>query len=195
MFDETLKEQSFNTYTFSNQDNKFILLLQKGIYPYKYMDHWGKFNRRSLPEKLNFYSQQNMKDNIYANCMHQKRVCKYFDRKILEEYHDLYVQSNILLLADVFQDLRNMCLKIYQLDSTCFPTATGLAWQVALRKTKADLDIWTDIYMLLMVEKGVSEKICDSVYWYAKASKKYMKDYDQNKESPHLQYRDVNYLK
>ena len=67
-----------------------------------------------------------------------KRVCKYFDRKILEEYHDLYVQSNILLLADVFQDFRNMCLKIYQLDSTCFPTATGLAWQVALRKTKAD---------------------------------------------------------
>ena len=127
MFDETLKEQSFNTYTFSNHDNKFILLLRKGIYPYEYMDHWEKFNRRSLPEKLNFYSQQNMKDNIYANCMHQKRVCKYFDRKILEEYHDLYVQSNILLLADVFQDLRNMCLKIYQLDSTCFPTATGLA--------------------------------------------------------------------
>ena len=67
--------------------------------------------------------------------------------------------------------------------------------QVALRKTKVDLDIWTDIYMLLMVEKGVREKICDSVYWYAKASKKYMKDYDQNKESPHLQYRDVNNLK
>ena len=81
MFDETLKEQSFNTYTFSNQDNKFILLLQKGIYPYKYMDHWGKFNRRSLPEKLNFYSQQNMKDIIDANCMHPKRVFKYFYRK------------------------------------------------------------------------------------------------------------------
>ena len=106
----------------------------------------------------------------------QKEFSNIFTEKKLEEYHDLYVQSNILLLSDVFHSFRNMCLKIYQLDPTCFPTATGLAWQVALRKTKADLDIWTDIYILLMVEKGVREKICDSVYWYAKASKKYMKD-------------------
>ena len=71
----------------------------------------------------------------------QKEFANILTEKKLEEYYDLYVQSNILLLADVFQNFRNMCLKIYKLDPTCFPTATGLAWQVALRKTKADLDI------------------------------------------------------
>ena len=81
MFDETLKERSFNTYTFSNHDNKFILLLRRGIYPYEYMDHWEKFNWRSLPEKLNFYSQQNMKDNIHANCMHPKEFANILTEK------------------------------------------------------------------------------------------------------------------
>ena len=75
-----------------------------------------------------------------------------------------------------------------------FFSAPGLAWQAASKKTKVKSDYLTDYDMLLMVEKGIRGGICHSVYWYAKANNKYMKDYDKNKESSHLQYWDVNNL-
>ena len=82
----------------------------------------------------------------------------------------MYVQSDTLLLSDVFKNCLNMCLKIYKIDPTRFLGAPGLAWQAALKKT-------------LMVEKGISRGICHSMYRYAKANIKYMKDYNKNKES------------
>ena len=88
-FDEKLKERFFNTYKFSNNDNnKFILLLQKVVYPYVYMNDWEKFNLTLLPEKEDFYSHLNTEDIT--------------EIKNLREYHDLYVTGNTLLLADVF---------------------------------------------------------------------------------------------
>ena len=111
--------------------------------------------------------------------------------KNLEEYHDLYYQSNTLLLPDVFENFQNIYLEIYELYIAYFPSAPGLAWPVVLKKTKGKLDLLTDIDMLLMLEKG---GICHSIYRYAKANNKYMKDYDKNKESSYLQYWDVNNL-
>ena len=128
-FDEKLKERFFNTYKFSNRDNnKFILLLRKGVYPYEYMDDWEKFNKTSLPEKEDFYSHLNMEDITDADYVHPKRVCKYFEIKNLEVYHDLYVQSDTFLLAEVFENFRNMCLEIYELDPGKFISAPGVAW-------------------------------------------------------------------
>ena len=89
-----------------------------------------------------------------------KRVCKDFEIKSLGKYHDLYIQSDILLLADVFENFQNMCLEIYELDPAHFLTALGLAWQAALKKIKVKLDLLTDINMLLIVEKGVRGGIC-----------------------------------
>ena len=126
--------------------------------------------------------------------MHPKRVCKDFEIKNLREYHNLYVQNDTLLLADVFQNFRNMGLKIYELDPPKFLSAPGLAWQAALKKTKVKLDLLTDIDMLLMVKKVIRGGICHSIYRYVKANNKYKKDYDKNKESPYLQYWDVNEL-
>ena len=92
----------------------------------------------------------------------QKRVCKDFEIKISGEYHDCYVQSDTLLLADVFDNLlrtllfenfRNMCLEIYELYLAKFFSAPGLMLQAALKRTKVKLDLLTDINMLLMVEK------------------------------------------
>ena len=90
--------------------------------------------------------------------MHAKRVCKNFEIKNLAEYHDLYVQGNTLLLADVFQNFRNMCLEIYELHLAKSISAPGLAWQVALKKAKVKLDLLTDIDMVLMVEKLLEEE-------------------------------------
>ena len=159
---------------------------------YKFSNHDN--HNKTLPEKEDFYSHLNMEDITDADYAHAKRVCKDFEIKNLGEYHDLYVQSNTLLLADVFENFRNMCLEIYELDPAKFLSAPGLAWQAALKKTKVKLDLLTDIDMLLMVEKGIRGGICHSIYRYAKANNKYMKDYDKNKESSYLQYWDVNDL-
>ena len=99
-----------------------------------------------------------------ANYVHVKRASKDFEIKNLGEYRDLYIQSNTLLLADVFENFINMCLKIYELDPAKFLSAPGLAWQVALKKTKVKLDLLTDIDMLLMIEKGIRGGICHSIY-------------------------------
>ena len=117
------------------------------------MDDWEKFRETLLSEKEDFYSHLNMEDITDADYAHAKRVCKDFEIKNLGEYHELYVQSDTLLLADVLEKFRNMYLKIYELDPVKFLSAPGLAWHVALKKTKVKLDLLTDIDMLLMVKK------------------------------------------
>ena len=104
----------------------------------------------------------------------------------LGEYHDLHVQSDTLLLGDVFENFRNIFLEINELDPAKFLSAFGLAWQPALKKTKVKLELLTNMDMLVMLEKGIRGGICHSIYWYAKANNKYMKTYDKNKESSYL---------
>ena len=105
-------------------------------------------------------------------------------------YHYQYMDDT-LLLTDIFENFRNMCPEIHELDSAKFLSAPGLAWQAALKKTKVKLDLLTDINILLMVEKGIRGRICHSIYRYAEANNKYMKDYDKSIESSNW---DVNNL-
>ena len=115
-------------YKFSNHNNnKFILLSRKGVYPDEYMDDFEKINETSLPEKEYFQVHLNMKDITDADYTHAKRVCKDFEIKKLGKYPDLYVQGDTLLLADVFESFRNMYIQIYELDPTKFLSASGLA--------------------------------------------------------------------
>ena len=87
-----------------------------------------------------------------------------------------------------------MGLEIYELDLAKFLLAPGLAWQAALKKTKVKVDLLTDIDILLIVEKVIRGGICHSIHRCSKANKKYMKDYDKNKESSYFQYWDINDL-
>ena len=96
--------------------------MRKCVYPYKCIDDWENFNETSLPEKEYIYSHLNIEDIIDANYTHAKRVCKDFEIKNLGEYHDLYLQSNTILLTDVFENFQNICLEIYELDSARFLT-------------------------------------------------------------------------
>ena len=98
------------------------------------------------------------------------------------------------MLADVFENFRNKCIEIYELDPAHFLSAPGLAWQACLKKTKVELELLTDIDMLLMVEKGTKGGICQAIHRYAKANNKYMKNYDKNIESSYLMYLDTNNL-
>ena len=135
------------------------LFLQKDVYPCEYMDGWKKFNETSLSVKEDFYSHLNMEDMTNADYARTKRVCKNFEIENLGEYHNLYVQSDRLLLAEVFENFQKMCLEIYELDPAKKFSAPELAWQAALKKTKVKLDLLTDIDMLLMLEKDIRRGI------------------------------------
>ena len=114
--------------------------------------------------------------------------------KIFGEYHDLYLKSDTLLLVDVSENFRKMCLEIYELDPARFISAPTLIQQAALKKTKVKLDLLTDIDMLLMIEKGIRGRLCHSINRYPKANNKCMKDYDKTKESSYLKYCNINNL-
>ena len=92
------------------------MLLRKGVYPYEYMDRWEKFNETSIPDKEAFYSELNKEGISNADYAHSQKVWKVFLIKNLGEYHDLYVQSDILLLADVYENFKDKCIEIYELD-------------------------------------------------------------------------------
>ena len=170
-FNEELIQRFANIYEFCNGDlNKFILLLRKGVYPYEYMDGRERFNETSLSDKEAFCSNLNIKDIADVGYKHAKIVLKNLINKNLGDYHDLYVQSDTLLLADVFENLRNMCIKVYELDPAHFVSAPGLAWQAFLKKAKVKLEFLTDADMLLMVEKGIRGGICHAIHRYAKAN-------------------------
>ena len=184
-----------STYEFCNKDlNKFILLLRKGVYPYEYMDNWERFNDMSLPNKESFYSNLSMENIDDIDYRHGNNVFKRFKLKNLGEYHDLYVQSDTLLLAVVFENFGNKYLEVYELDPAHFLSLPGLAWQACLKKTNVKLELITDYDMQLMVEEGIRGGICHSIHRYAKANNKYMENYDENKESFYVQYLDANNL-
>ena len=126
-FNKELIERFANIYDFCYGDlNKFILLL-KGVYPYEHMDNWGRFDETSLPNKESVYSSLNMENIDDIDYIHGNNVFQKFKLKSLVEYHDLYVQSDTLLLADVFENFRNMCIKVYELDPAHFLSLPGLA--------------------------------------------------------------------
>ena len=182
-----------NTYKFWNNDiNKFILLLKKGVYPYEYMNSWKRFDEASLPDKKAFYSKLNLEDITDEDYIHAQKVFEEFKLKNLDECHDLYVQSDTLLLADVFENFRNKCIEIYEFDPAHFLSAPGLAWQACLKKTGIKLELLTNNDILMMVEKGIRGGICHAIHRHAKANNKYMKNYDKNIESSYLMYLDTN---
>ena len=158
------------------------------------MDSWERFNETTLPNKKAFYSKLFLEDITDEDYIHAQKVFEEFKLKKLAEYHDLYVQSGTLLLADVFENFRNKCIEIYELDPAHFLSAPGLAWQACFKKTGMILELLTDNYMLMIVEEGIRGGICHAIYRYSRANNKYMKNYNKNIDSSYLMYLDENNL-
>ena len=135
-----------------------------------------------------------MENITETDYIHANNGFKMFKLNNLGDYHDLYFQSDTLLLADVFENFRKACIKTYELDPAHFISLPGLAWQACLKKTGVELELLTDYDMLLMIEEGIRGGICHAVHRYAKANNEYMKDYDESKESSYIQYLDANNL-
>ena len=127
-------------YKFCNGDlNKFFLLLRKGVYPYEYMDSCERFDENAILPNEAFYSKRNLENITDKDYEHVKKVWREFEIKNLGEYHELYVQCDTLLLADVYENFRNKCIEMY--DPAHFLSAPGFGWQACLRKTKVDLEL------------------------------------------------------
>ena len=105
------------------------------------MNSWERFGETSLPDKEAFYSNLNMEDITDVDHRHAKRVLKNLSNKNFGDYHDLYAQSDTLLLADVFENFRNKCIEIYELNPAHFLCSPGLAWQACLKKTEVKLEL------------------------------------------------------
>ena len=184
-----------NIYKFCGNDECFRLMLRKGVYPYEYMTSWDNFKETQLPSKDEFYSNLYMEGITDNDYKHAQNVWKTFNIADMGMYHDLYMNSDVLLLADVFENFRDSCLDIYKLDPTHFVTAPGLAWYAALKYTKVRLELLTDIDMLLMFEKGIRGGITQAIHRYAAANNKYMGDrYNPTKSDSYLMYLDANNL-
>ena len=160
------------------------------------MDNWEKFDETTIPPKEVFYSKLNLKGISDADYEHAQKVWGVFEIKNRGEYHELYAQSDTLLLADVFENFRNMCLEIHELDPVCFVfcVCTRISMASLFKKTKVKLELLTDYDMLLMVENGIRGGICQATHRYAKANNKYMKIYDKNNESSYIAHLHANNL-
>ena len=150
-----LPKDAFNNVKRYYADDKLSLLTRKGVYPYEYMGSPEKLKETKLPSKEPFYSRLNDESISDEDYIHAQKVWETFEMKNLEDYHNLYNQADVLLLADVYENFRNICIKNYNLDPAHYYTAPGLAWDAALKITKVELELLSDIDMLLMVEKGI----------------------------------------
>ena len=173
---------------------KTYLTLRKGVYPYDHMDSPERMNETQLPPKSAFYSKlsdSHITDDDYE---HAQKVWREFGMSSMKDYHDLYLELDVLLLTDVFENFREICRKNYKLDPAWYLTSPGLSWDAMLKETGVELDLITDPDMLLMFEKGTRGGVSMISNRYSKANNKYMKDFDGSKPSSYIAYLDANNL-
>ena len=185
---ESLK---YTSQIFKNE--KVDLMAEKGVYPYDFMDSFKKFNEK-LPSKEDFYSILNDEHISDEEYQHAQNVWDTFMLKTMGEYHDLYLKSDILLLADVFENFRKTCLQYYKLDPCHYFTSPGLSWDAMLKMTDMKLELMTNIDMFQFIEKGMRGGISYIANRYGKANNKYMKTYDEKAPSKYIMYLDANNL-
>ena len=170
------------------------ILKQKEFYPYEYMDKVERFKEDKPPPLKAFFSKLSGRGITKKDYNHVWNIWKTFKMKTLKDYHEIYNITDVLLLADVFENFRDLCLKIYKLDPVYYFTAPGLAWDACLKMTDIQLELLSDVNMLLMFEKGIRGGISIISNRYGEANNKYMKDYNKNKDSKYLMYLDANNL-
>ena len=170
-------------------------LLRKGVYPYDWVDSIDKFSETQLPPQESFYSKlcdEGISDEDY---LHAQEVWKVFNCQTFSDYHNIYNVSDVLILADLFENFRNVCNENYGLDPAHYYTSPGLAWDAALKKTNISLELLSDFNMILMIKKGIRGGISMILNRCGTSNNKYMGDsYDESKELTYIQYLDANNL-
>ena len=192
---KNLPEDAFNNLKKYYTGDKLSLVKRKGVYPYEYMDTLERLKETKLPPKEAFYSKLNNEDISDEDYAHAQKVWRVFKMEHFKDYHDLYNETDVLLLGDVFESFRNIWTENYELDPAHYYTAPGLAWDAALKITGVELELLSDIDMLLMVENGIRGGVSMVSNRYGKANNKYMGDsFDAKEHSKYITYLDANNL-
>lgn len=206
------EEDFYHLPNFWKDADKIKLMKEKGIFPYSWCDSKDKFNVTELPSKEDFDNELTGTYDIYTDgkaktiddCKKSsisdedyeraKSIWKAFNCKTFGDFHDIYLYNDVLLLADIFENFRDTCMKNYQLDPAHYITAPGLSWDALLKMSKVELELLTDYEMHLMIEKGIRGGISMISNRYAKANNQYMEDFEPNQKKQFLMYLDANNL-
>jgi hypothetical protein len=173
----------------------YEMLSRKGVYPYEWMDDISKLDHRGLPPREAFYSKLRQdsvseEEHRWGSEVYERLGCQSF-----KDYHLAYLKTDVLLLADVFEKFRKVCMNYYKLDPANYLSAPSLAWDAMLLLTGIELDLITDMKMLDMVERMKRGGLCFvGSKRYVKANNKYLEDFDPNKPENYIMYWDANNL-
>ena len=170
------------------------MLLRKGVFCYSYLDDIKKFDDKRLPLREQFFNdleQENISEEDYA---HACKVWESFHCWILGDYHDVYLKSDLLILADIFENFRRFCLLNYELDAAHYLSGPQLAYDALFKLTRVELDLLTDVDVYKMIEKGIRGGYAGVIQRFARANNPYMSKYDPNMETSFLFYIDQNSL-
>ncbi|XP_065196577.1 uncharacterized protein LOC135828072 [Sycon ciliatum] len=175
-------------------DALFQLLRRKGVYPYEYMDSMDRFSETSLPPRAEFHSSLSNSSVSEADYAHGQRVWQTFDCHNLGDYHDLYLQTDVNLLADIFENFRRTAMRIYGLDPAHYLTLPGFAWDALLKMTRVSLTLLSDNDMHLFLERGLRGGVSMAATRHCRANNKHMTEFNQDQPSSYIQYLDANNL-
>ena len=191
---KNLSDDDFKYFSAEFSGNFLELLKQKGVYPYEYIHSFKNFSRNKLPDRCKFFSSLrdvcvSEKDYLKAN-----NIWNVLKMNIMGDYHDFYLKTDVLLLADVFEKFNNTRLDYYGLDPCHYFSYPRLSWDAMLKMTGIELEIISDIDIHLFIEKGMGGDISYIAKRHRKANNKYMECYDSSKESKYITYLDANNL-
>ena len=193
--DSLVKILSNNDFKYLSEEfsDEFLKLAkQKGVYPYEYMDSFKKFSKNKLPDRCKFFSS--LKDDCISEKDYSKanNIWNVFKMNAMDDYLDLYLITDVLLLSDVFEKFINTCLDYYGLDPCHYFSSPGLSWDAMLKMTGIELEIISNINMHLFIEKGMRGGTSYISKRYSKANDKCMECYDSSKKSKYITYLDAN---
>lgn len=192
---DSLNEEHFiSLASFCKSTERFKLARRKGIYPYEYMDSWDKYNQLTLPSREHFYNTLSQSHITSEDFLHAKQVWDIFKVKDLGEYTDIYLKTDVLILTDVFEMFRKTSLVNYKLDPCYYVSAPGFSWDAMLLKTRAKMDLISDLEIYQMLERGIRGGLSQCSMRYAKANNKYMNEFDKKVPSSYILYLDCNNL-
>ena len=171
------------------------LMLRKGVYPYDYMDQWNKFDERQLPNREEFRNKLrdneecSTEDYNFAN-----QIWNAFSCMTMKDYHDVYLKADVILLADVFEEFRNVCKTHYDLDPAHYVSAPQLSWDAMMKSTNCKLDLISDPEMYKMLDENLRGGICMITKRFAKANCPDMDTFNRYLPESYIMYLDANNL-
>jgi hypothetical protein len=158
----------------------YEMLCRKGIFPYEYVDCVEKLDELQLPPQEAFFSSLTESGVSDSDYKYAQSIWETFKINTLGEYSDLYLKTDVLLLADAFENFRKVSMEHYNLDPSAFYTSPGFSWEAALKMTGVQLELISDVDILLFFENGIRGGICQSIHRYATANNKFIDGYTSN---------------